>query len=268
MIAALFALAAAMLVAGVTAVIEGFPYVRLESGMAMVYGGSVVGSSGVLLFGLAVVATWLRRVEKALHTRPVRDEAPAPSRAMRRPDPEPAQDRQDLQDRRDLPAPASPAAGPGATAERPRIEPSLVLSPGPGREPGPAVAAQPDLPLPGLSAPPPRPADAASPEVEKAESRDDLFVPPHAAPGQAEPSPPIGPVHGDAPLRSSLDEAPAAGPERAVVGRYSSGGNTYMMFDDGTIEAETPNGRFTFASLDELKAFVDSGGEAGARGAA
>ena len=52
-----------------------------------------------------------------------------------------------------------------------------------------------------------------------------------------------------------------------MVGRYASGGNTYVMFADGSIEAETPQGRFTFASLDELKAFVDAGGE-GARGAA
>ena len=40
------------------------------------------------------------------------------------------------------------------------------------------------------------------------------------------------------------------------------------MFEDGSIEAETPQGRFTFASLDELKAFVDGGGETGTRGAA
>ena len=40
------------------------------------------------------------------------------------------------------------------------------------------------------------------------------------------------------------------------------------MFEDGSIEAETPQGRFTFASLDELKAFVDGGGEVGTRGAA
>ncbi|KIU29643.1 hypothetical protein SR39_23150, partial [Methylobacterium radiotolerans] len=74
-------------------------------------------------------------------------------------------------------------------------------------------------------------------------------------------------------LRPSLDTppepepAPQAAP-RTVVGRYASGGNTYVMFEDGSIEAETPQGRFTFASLDELKAFVDGGGESGTRGAA
>lgn len=88
--------------------------------------------------------------------------------------------------------------------------------------------------------------------------------------------PPAPPAPADstvaAPLRSSLDadpEPPAEDKaERTAVGRYSSGGNTYVMFDDGSIEADTPNGRFTFGSLDELKAFVDGGGEKSARGAA
>jgi hypothetical protein len=33
------------------------------------------------------------------------------------------------------------------------------------------------------------------------------------------------------------------------------------MFSDGSIEAETPQGNFRFASLDELKAFIAAGGE-------
>ncbi|WP_257791940.1 hypothetical protein [Methylobacterium durans] len=41
-----------------------------------------------------------------------------------------------------------------------------------------------------------------------------------------------------------------------------------MMYADGGIEAETPRGRYTFNSLDELKAFVDSGGEGQTHGAA
>jgi hypothetical protein len=40
------------------------------------------------------------------------------------------------------------------------------------------------------------------------------------------------------------------------------------MFADGSIEAETPRGRFTFDSLEELKAFVEAGGESGSQGAA
>ncbi|WP_414471713.1 hypothetical protein [Microvirga sp. M2] len=46
-----------------------------------------------------------------------------------------------------------------------------------------------------------------------------------------------------------------------VVGTYNSGDNTYVMFSDGSIEAQTPKGVFRFQSLDELKAFIASGGE-------
>jgi hypothetical protein len=46
-----------------------------------------------------------------------------------------------------------------------------------------------------------------------------------------------------------------------VIGQYSSGGNAYIMYADGSIEADTPSGRYLFGSLDELKAFVSVGGE-------
>lgn len=52
---------------------------------------------------------------------------------------------------------------------------------------------------------------------------------------------------------------PDTGP--AEIGRYASGGNSYVMFSDGTIEAETPTGHYRFTSLDELKQFIASGGE-------
>ena len=251
MIAALFALAAAMLIAGVAAIVEGFPYVRLESGMAMVYGGAVVASSGLLLFGLGVVAMWLRRIHTAIRENPAR----------------PADEAAESGEPAFIPAPEALSASfapimTGHAADRQRIEPSLVL-------PSQTLTAEPELPLPGLTPPViapaaevPPPAEIKAPDTKsepKLAVEDDLFVP-----GQSEPAKPESePV-----LRSSLDAAPEAKVERTVVGRYSSGGNTYMMYDNGSIEADTPNGRFTFASLEELKAFVDGGGEVGARGAA
>lgn len=254
MIAALFALAATMIVAGVTAVIEGFPYVRLESGMAMVYGGSVVGSSGVLLLGLAVVARGLKRVERAVRGGVSVDAEPSLSKDR------PAHDalaHDPLADELQIIAPAA--------VERPRIEPSLspvVLRDEP-HLPAQPHPAEPELPMPGLSL------------VEMAEEKAPEIPPPAKVSPVVE-IPPAPPAPADstvaAPLRSSLDadpEPPAEDKaERTAVGRYSSGGNTYVMFDDGSIEADTPNGRFTFGSLDELKAFVDGGGEKSARGAA
>jgi hypothetical protein len=53
-------------------------------------------------------------------------------------------------------------------------------------------------------------------------------------------------------------------PEEApptVVGTYNSGGNFYIMYSDGSIEAETPAGKFRFTSLDELKDFIATGGD-------
>ena len=254
MIVALFALAATLIVAGITAVVEGFPYVRIESGMAMVYGGSVVGSSGFLLLGLAVVASGLKRVERAVRSGPALASDPAPAADEPRREPSPEFTHDSLADEFQIIAPTP--------TERPRIEPSLI--PVVGRDEVRHKVGEPDLVASDLSL-----IDLAEKAPEPA--------PKPVVPVVEHPVPPA-PVNspGIAPLRSSLDvepervaeRAPEERIERTPVGRYSSGGNTYVMFDDGAIEADTPNGRFTFGSLDELKAFVDGGGERSARGAA
>jgi hypothetical protein len=59
----------------------------------------------------------------------------------------------------------------------------------------------------------------------------------------------------------------ASAPARTVIGTYDSGGNGYVMYSDGSIEADTPTGRYTFQSLDELKDFIAAGGEQPARSA-
>ena len=46
-----------------------------------------------------------------------------------------------------------------------------------------------------------------------------------------------------------------------IIGTYNSGDNKYVMFSDGSIEAQTPGGTFRFQSLDELKEFIAAGGE-------
>ncbi len=40
-----------------------------------------------------------------------------------------------------------------------------------------------------------------------------------------------------------------------------SGANRYTMYSDGSIEAETPDGRFVFGSLEEFRGFIASAGE-------
>jgi hypothetical protein len=71
--------------------------------------------------------------------------------------------------------------------------------------------------------------------------------------------------------RSDLDEdqqskpapgAPAEDPApepRAVVGSYASGGITYFMYSDSSIEAEMEIGRYRFADMDALRNFIETG---------
>lgn len=54
-------------------------------------------------------------------------------------------------------------------------------------------------------------------------------------------------------------DSPEQTPERSIVGSYHAAGNLYIMYDDGTIESETPKGIFRFNSLDNLKAYIASG---------
>ena len=44
---------------------------------------------------------------------------------------------------------------------------------------------------------------------------------------------------------------------RRVVGRHVSGDTTYVMFADGSVEAQTPEGVVTFSSLDDLRAHAE-----------
>ena len=41
--------------------------------------------------------------------------------------------------------------------------------------------------------------------------------------------------------------------EPSLVGRYSAGGANYMIFSDGSIEAETEEGKFKFATMSDFK---------------
>lgn len=46
-------------------------------------------------------------------------------------------------------------------------------------------------------------------------------------------------------------------PGPTVVGRYEAQGTSYVMYSDGSIDAETETGAFRFASLNELKKFIE-----------
>ena len=77
-------------------------------------------------------------------------------------------------------------------------------------------------------------------------------TPQAGAPTEAAPVPPPHPVQTEA--HASEPTAP-----REMVGSYASGGVTYFMYGDHSIEAELPDGRFRFASMEELRTYLDTG---------
>jgi hypothetical protein len=58
----------------------------------------------------------------------------------------------------------------------------------------------------------------------------------------------------------AAEAAPAAEdevPEPVVVGRYNAGSASYVMYSNGMIEVETDSGTHQFASMQDLKAFIE-----------
>ena len=50
----------------------------------------------------------------------------------------------------------------------------------------------------------------------------------------------------------------ASDAEPEIIARYNAAGAKYVLFANGAIEAETPDGGMRFASMDEFKAYVAS----------
>ena len=71
---------------------------------------------------------------------------------------------------------------------------------------------------------------------------------------------PSGPPAGTqgATADTAFDLPPDAGP-RTMLATYNSGGITYFMYSDSSIEADMTGGRYRFASMDELRTFIETG---------
>lgn len=221
---ALVLVALAMIAGGVAAVVQGVPIMALERGWTLVISGAVVAGSGAVLGGIALSLTALGRIEREL--RRLRE-------PVGRPDAVPL-----------------PASGLTASREGPAASAAAVkVAPAPRRG---ALTVEPVRA--GEIAPEPIPAMRAGPTGmagDRPAAAADIAAggPAGLDPSAAAPTP-NGPT-----ADASAPDAPT------VVGTYDSGGNSYVMFSDGSIAAETPNGPFRFRSLDELKAFIASGGE-------
>ena len=88
------------------------------------------------------------------------------------------------------------------------------------------------------AAPQPTPEPAHEPKHEPAAPHTEV---PHAEVPHAEPPP-----------------ASAPAPTSAVIGRYEADGTSYVMYADGSIDAQSDAGVYRFHSMTELKAFIES----------
>jgi len=87
-----------------------------------------------------------------------------------------------------------------------------------------------------------------APDSDDATSK---FAPTQGAEAPAA-EPPGAPIEASAATEAA---ATPAGPS-TLVGRYSAGGASYKIFSDGSIEADTDQGAFRFASMTDFKAFI------------
>lgn len=62
----------------------------------------------------------------------------------------------------------------------------------------------------------------------------------------------------DAPEEEASAAAPPAASEEGIVGAYQVGDAHFTIFADGSIKARTPDGDYSFASMDELKIYLAS----------
>lgn len=101
--------------------------------------------------------------------------------------------------------------------------------------------------------------------VEIAEDRRDVEpeVEPTDAPERFAPadSADLPPAEGAAPAEAEPFEEPAqptgpAASEEGIVGAYQVGETQFTIYADGSIQARTPDGDYTFGSMDELKAYL------------
>ncbi len=247
----LYALALVLAAAGVAALYLAVDLVGIERGTMYAICGAVAVSAAAIVFALAIVvgrldalAAALRRQEPApsapMTERPlapvvaavVAAELAAPGADVEAPPPAP-------------PAKPAPVAArrldtlerDAATAGQARARPAPAAPP--AVEPAPRVEIE--------SKPPPKP-DATAP------------APPNVAAPRVEPRPPSAEEALDW-LERGLADAPtapaASAPEPPrIVGRYQASGVDYVMFSDGSIEADNGGARRRFGSMDELKAFI------------
>jgi hypothetical protein len=219
------ALGAFLSLAGLWMMWQGWDIVQVERGWTQVIAGATFVGSGVVTISIGLLIG-------ALRARPVAtlsEGSPAERKRSFRPEK------------------TTPAAMPEAQSSTPAVEP----------EKAEIAAEHPAAAL--LDEPPPGTTDDIAPPLAREKSehpgawinealasvkRDDLLVAREGA--------------GAAGVDGSPDADAAEGQGPKIVGRYTIGGVNYTLHDDGSIEGIGPSGVVRFASLDELRAHIET----------
>jgi hypothetical protein len=275
MMAVLLGAGVGLLVAGFAALGYGVLIKDFSFGNALIVSGAVAACSGLIMFGLWVVARELQEVARQLGAGIgiAPQTGPALESAL---------------------APAPPRSEPGQFPfSQPPAEKTPAAEPAPPWPMEAAAPAGPPPPPPGEAAPPMKRrnllfSSTSRKERERAAARSgeplapdllssDLRAPPPPAPEPAEPSPATFEDAWPKPERTRPGDmlrrgrTPPPAPESSVppptprepapqVTVLKSGvvdGMAYSLYSDGSIEAQMPEGMMRFASIDELRAHLD-----------
>ncbi|HEX4765452.1 MAG TPA: hypothetical protein VH414_04155 [Lichenihabitans sp.] len=230
-------------------IVSGAPYTQMEFGWTEVIAGTTALTGGLVTIALGALLHRLGALQKVMArmTLPVAAAAQIPDGpAIDDPPPlVPAPDLSDEDTPRIVPSPAEVRSPVRPAADAPsrslfsglsrRLRSARRTSddaPGSLPEPHPGAPA----PLGIVSSPRDATGDAAPEAAMEMEAGGE------AAPGVD-----------DAERRDGAGDTGG----RDIVGRYEAGGASYVLFSDGTIEVETATGTHRFASMEELKAFVE-----------
>jgi hypothetical protein len=280
MMAVLLGVGVGLLVAGFAALGYGILIKDFSFGNALIVSGAVAACSGLIMFGLWVVARELqnigRRLGAGIGIAPQTGSALEPALALPRSEPGGLPFGRDQTPAESIPAaeqappwpmeataPAVPPPPPPAEATpEQKQKRNLLFSSSSRKERERATARTseplaPDLLSPDLR-PPPSAAPPPAPEPDKPPppTFEDAWPKPECPrPGDAlrrGRTPPSAP---DSSVPPPAPREPA--PQVTVLKSGVVDGMAYSLYSDGSIEAQMPEGMMRFASIDELRAHLD-----------
>lgn len=253
----LHGLALALAAAGLAALYLALDLIGIERGTTYAICGTVAVSAAAIVFALATV---VGRLDALAAARGADHRVPSPPRDDDASPERPLGPIVAAVAAADLAAPADPAPPRPILTRRLDSPEPLAADPTPRREP--ARKDPPD------AEPPRKPPPAPEPPLQEPPATE----PPRQAPPDQEPArnptPPtetpraqtVGARAGEDPLdwleRGLADAGASAAAPPRIVGRYQASGVDYVMYSDGSIEADNGGARRRFGSLTELKAFI------------